>query len=448
MRPPKFRIIQTEKHLTSHSGLALVGVILEKTGLRRRLDTVELEDHSKPEISHSENCKAMIGLLCLGKADFEAIESFRGDPVFQISLGLKNVPSSGTLRQRLDGANWAFDAILLEESADMVRRHASKITPCHGELIPLDIDVSPFDNSHTKKEGVSWTYKKVDGYAPIFGYLGGEGYLVNTELREGKQHCQSGTEKFLTETIQYAKRITEAPILVRMDSGNDSLENIKICMHEGCHWLIKRNLRHEDTKQWFQIAKGNGSVEEPRPGKRIYRGDIFVERTGFDTPLRIVFEVTERRIDSKGQMLLIPQIEVDTYWTSLDLPVRKVIDLYHAHGTSEQFHSELKTDMDLERLPSGKFATNALILLLGAIAYNILRLMGQESLRQDEQAPKEEKAPIRKKVYRRRLRSVIQDLMYMASRFVKHERRFSLSFGIDNPWYGTWRRVYMAFTGG
>ncbi len=29
------------------------------------------------------------------------------------------------------------------------------------------------------------------------------------------------------------------------------------------------------------------------------------------------------------------------------------------HDTSEQFHSEFKTDMNLERLPSGKFATNA-----------------------------------------------------------------------------------------
>ena len=28
----------------------------------------------------------------------------------------------------------------------------------------MDLDVSPFDNSGTKKQGVSWTYKKVDGY--------------------------------------------------------------------------------------------------------------------------------------------------------------------------------------------------------------------------------------------------------------------------------------------
>ena len=36
--------------------------------------------------------------------------------------------------------------------------------------------------------------------------------------------------------------------------------------------------------------------------------------------------------------------------------------------------------MDLERLPSGKFATNATMLSLGLVAYNILRLCGQTAL--------------------------------------------------------------------
>ncbi len=37
--------------------------------------------------------------------------------------------------------------------------------------------------------------------------------------------------------------------------------------------------------------------------------------------------------------------------------------------TSKQFHSELKTDLRLERFPSGKFRTNELVLLLGMVAY-------------------------------------------------------------------------------
>ena len=51
--------------------------------------------------------------------------------------------------------------------------------------VPVDIDVTPFDNSKTKKEGVSRTYKGYDGYAPIMAYIGTEGYLINAELREG-----------------------------------------------------------------------------------------------------------------------------------------------------------------------------------------------------------------------------------------------------------------------
>ena len=55
--------------------------------------------------------------------------------------------------------------------------------------------------------------------------------------------------------------------------------------------------------------------------------------------------------------------------------------LYADHGTHEQFHSEFKTDMDLTRLPSGKFDTNYLVCQLAAVAMNILRLIGQQGLR-------------------------------------------------------------------
>ena len=55
--------------------------------------------------------------------------------------------------------------------------------------------------------------------------------------------------------------------------------------------------------------------------------------------------------------------------------------------------------MDVERLPSGKFEANELVLELAIIAYNLLRMMGQESLRH--------KPGPRRKVKRRRIRTVI-----------------------------------------
>ena len=43
-------------------------------------------------------------------------------------------------------------------------------------------------------------------------------------------------------------------------------------------------------------------------------------------------------------------------------------------------------------------------------------------------AQDEEKIPLRKPVGRRRLRSVMQDLMYLATRLTHHARRLGLSF--------------------
>jgi hypothetical protein len=132
--------------------------------------------------------------------------------------------------------------------------------------------------------------------------------------------------------------------------------------------------------------------------------------------------VTERTIDRKGQHLLVPEIELAGWWTSLGLSAKEVIEHYRYHGTHEQFHSEIKSDLDLERLPSGKFDTNDCVLHLGAFAYNCLRLLGQLGLTG-------EIAPIRHPAKRRRLKTVLQEIMYRAAKFVAHARRLVLDFG-------------------
>jgi hypothetical protein len=56
---------------------------------------------------------------------------------------------------------------------------------------------------------------------------------------------------------------------------------------------------------------------------------------------------------------LVPEIELKGWWMSLWQPCEVIIALYADQATSEQLNSELKTDLDSERLPAGKFATNA-----------------------------------------------------------------------------------------
>ena len=216
----------------------------------------------------------------------------------------------------------------------------------------------------------------------MMAYIGTEGYAVNFELREGKQHCQNGTVEFLLETINLCKKLTDKPLLERLDSGNDSIDNVAVMIDTGCSFIIKRNLRKESKDEWFQMAKTYcKDITTPREGKTVYIGSDWKEVTSKrfekDFTLRAGYEITERTIDKKGQFLLPADIKVETWWTNLGESDHEIIKLYHAHGECEQYHSEVKSDMDVERLPSGKFEINALVLELTVIAYNILRRLSR-----------------------------------------------------------------------
>lgn len=436
----KFEITETDEFLTSQSGLAMIGALTQSSGLGRRVREM-LPEKREGAFGSDDAVISMAGLLSLAKPDFAAIEQFRDDDYFRLSLGLTSVPSEPTLRQRMDEiatANADVRGAILTSSAEILRKHAPVLSPCFKDFVPIDCDVSPFDNSGSKKEGVSCTYKLMDGYAPIFAYLGNEGYLLNAELREGKQHCQKGTPEFLCETFNLAKRVTDKRILLRLDSGNDDAENIRVCHKAKVDFVIKRNLRKESIEEWLLDARAYGEWRTPREGKTVYVGET--ERQLHGMSLRVVFEVTERTITAQGQALLVPEVEVNTWWVSFGSRTATpddVIAIYQAHGTSEQYHSEIKSDMDLERLPSGKFATNALLLMLSVPVFNMLRLCGQISISNGYMP--------RKKVARRRIRTVIQDLMYMAARFISHARGWRIAFSNRNPLREIWATTYSAF---
>jgi hypothetical protein len=437
-KPTKFIVTETDEFLTSQGGLAMIGMLAQRCGLRDRISAV-VERKKDGSISTADALLTMIGLLSLSKPDFDAVELFREDDYFQQCLGLKDVPSEATLRQRMDETGLSVRDAVLNASTALLKKDAPKLSPCFKTYIPIDADVSPFDNSGSRKEGVSCTYKLFDGFAPMLAYIGAEGYMLNAELRPGKQHCQEGTPEFLRETIKLARKVTDHSLLMRLDAGNDAIDNMRICKKEKVDYVIKRNLHKESIEEWLLDAQAFGEWHTPREGKTVYVGETIRERDG--ETVRVIFEVIERTIDRDGNALLLPDIQVHTWWTSLskrEASPGEIISAYHDHGTSEQFHSELKSDMALERLPSGKFSTNALVLTLSVLAFNMLRLCGQVAI---------DKGYVpRREVKRRRLRKVIQDLMYMAARIITHARRLKLALSRCNPFREAWMQTYRAFT--
>ena len=409
MANTRIKLIFGDERIIPASGLGVVGAMLGKSNFKKHCDRQKVNPkRSQPQIKNGDILLTYIGLLAQGKTAYETVNEFDDDPDFyQNALGIaREIPSAETLRQRMDDIGDSLRSDLLEANVEMFTSHEIKPTALPGGLVPLDMDVTPFDNSKTMKEGVSRTYKGFDGYAPMMAYLGTEGFMVNTELREGKQHSQAHTPEFLKETLGMAHRLTDQQLLIRLDSGNDAAENYGILIEDGSWFIVKRNPRKESKEGWLnELRDCCKDIRHPRDGKVVYVGSTWKKVTykteageSKSIDMRIVYEITERTIDKHGQVLMIPDIELNMFWTNLGWTDDEVIESYHAHGECEQYHSELKTDMDVERLPSGKFATNALVLELAMIAYNLLRMIGQESLKH--------KQPEKRKVRRRRLRQV------------------------------------------
>lgn len=452
----KFDVEYTSDNLQSNSGLIFTGYIFQQPWFRELLRQAGCS-HEAPDGCYSDESiiLSVLGLLSLGHSDFEDIDQYRTDQFFPKALGISATPSKETLRQRLDKLaqrkRTKLFCNLQEVNIQLLTQHKAEFSPIEGTLfVPLDFDVTPMDNTGSNKEGVEQTYKKgVAGYAPMMSYIGSEGYLLNHQFRKGSAHSNTkGTLAYIKKTVSYARRLTDQPLLARFDSGNDAAENaFHLGQYDDVYYIIKRNGAHLDCTalETFVLQEAE-TIITPQNGVNLY----FASRPSvvgvYDkkkqkqcagcSEVVCVIELTH---DKHGQELLFPYRTVHAWRTNLPeeaFSAKEVVDLYKDHGTCEQFHAEFKGELDLERLPSGKFKTNRLFMALAQLAFNLLRMVGQQALRS---ALFLTKAPVK----RLRLRTVIRKLMCLPARFVVKCKRWCLKIPEHNPFSQVFHWIYL-----
>lgn len=420
--------------LTGAGGLLLVGGLLERfTSLRPAFNRQFVKGPGA--IPMGDTFVPMLAVLCTGRSDFESISRLRESTWAARALQVSRVASAETVRQNLDllGEQACGAGLALIESAslDMLRNTRMPITPVWTGHVTLDVDTTPCDNSKTKKEGVGRTYKGCDGYTPILGYAGIEGWCVGAEFRPGVQHSQRDAPAFLRGCLGNLRGLGVERVLVRLDSGFDAAETFSTIDEEGADFLVKANPRGEGLGLWIEQAKllGGSFWERPIPNLRVAhfsRREVKAWQ-GREIEVRRVVRVTKRLVVEVASREGHPPIlnrwieyEAEAWFTSLDLGEAEVVRLYEDHGTSEQFHAELKGELDLERLPSGKFNTNALVFALGCLAYNLLRVLAIKG-----------KAVFRYRhpSKRKRLKTVVQELILLPARVLKGSNQLKLDLG-------------------
>jgi len=186
----------------------------------------------------------------------------------------------------------------------------------------------------------------------------------------------------------------------------------------------------DSTTQW--------AIDRLAKRECVWQESLELVGVGSDAnPARRVYRLVERTIDKREVVLLLPEYVLEGWTTTLPekFSPAEIIALYCDHATHEQFHSEFKSDMDLERLASSKFDTNYLVCQLAAVAMNLLRLIGQNTLNEPD-------APMRHTAKRRRIKTVMQELMFKAARMIQHAERWVLGLGESDSGFAVFERHY------
>ena len=257
--------------------------------------------------------------------------------------------------------------------------------------------------------------------------------------------------------------ISPEKILVRLDSGHDASDMIILLDKLGVNYLIKRNLRkksQEDiiieskktatplissdyTTLKYRISKNNVKPANAPNSKTIAIfevDDVIKDKNGYDPySLLRVKDPNDPNFGKDGV-----EYEVQSWWTNLTRPeqqgvtdphsdryfVSTVIDLYKDHATSEQYHSELKTDMNMELLPSHFFSTNNAFLAVSVLSFNILRLIGDKCLQFEQFTQSSRK----KTTLRMRIKSVINKFATISFQIIRHARNFRIRIADDHKY--------------
>ncbi len=429
---PIKRVENNQKLEVGHAGLTFIQQMVEIIELEKLAQSVTI---GNPVISTCDVLTSMLGLLSQGKTDYAHIEEFKGNKFFMNVLGLKQVPSEETYRQRFKAiaTNTDLASLLPTYSVKLYNRLGMEpvvIEKDGQQWIRVDVDPVIYDNSDTKKEGATYTYDKQFGYAAIFAHFDG-GWMINAQLNPGNTsfHGQD-TIDFVNQSLDLADKMSLTKKLLVTDCGLEDQQFLEVLLaRENTDCIIKHNKRRESSMKWLEVAKTQGRMvrEDKAKGYRIYQGSTYRQLKSSNKKLRLVFEVREI-FKKNGRNLLIPEVKLFSVWTSIEcFSEQEILRLYRLRGTSEQYHAEFKSEMNMERPPSDNLQVNKAFVLMGMLAHNMLKAIALDMVKEEGLGLKQ--------ATRRRIRTVMHSVIFMAGRIVRGSRYQTMQLGCPKKWF-------------
>lgn len=419
-----------KQHLTSFAGLFLFQLLFERLDLRRRLRQCFQHLRSSRAYDHAHLVLALVVHLLAGFRQLRDLRYYRDDPMVQRVLGLSRLPDVATISRLLATAGERSVTALLRLCRQLVLERLALLGLWR---VTLDFDGSVLGTGRWAEGtavGFNRQKKGQRSYYPLFCTVAQTGQVFDVHHRPGNVHDSNGALDFVRACIQHLRAaVPGLQIEVRMDSAffSDAMVNL----------LDELSVEFTISVPFERFVELKGMIEKRRQWQRWNATLAYFELPWKPKAWhqRYRFIVVRRQVvvRDKGPLqldLFIPHAvdsEFKVLVTNRAIRAREAVAFHDGRGAQEAVFAELKSQGQLDYVPTNTLAGNQVFLLSAILAYNLNREL-QMTTQPRERSTTAQRAPLWKF---ERLETMRRKLLQRAGQFSRPQGRLTLTLSAN-----------------
>jgi hypothetical protein len=377
---------------------------------------------------------AVLGLivhLLIGFRQLRDVRYYRDDPMVQRVLGLNRLPDVATLSRLLA----TTDSDSVTSLRQLIRQLALQALAALGlRRLTLDFDGSVIGTGRCAEGTAVGFNRKKKGqrsYYPLFCTIAQTGQVFDVFHRPGNVHDSNGAREFILACINTVREaLPGVHIEVRMDGAFFSDALVTLLTDLGVEFTISVPFERfvelkgktESRRIWQRLNEDLGYFElqwKPKAWSRRYRF-LFVRTRS------VMRDKEPVQLD-----LFVPQVygyEFKVVVTNKKTRAREVIRFHNGRGAQEGVFAELKSQGQLDYVPTQTLSGNQVFLLSAVLAHNLNR-----DLQMITREPSRDTTPQRSPLWQfERLETLRLKLINRAGRLNQPQGRLTLTMS-TNP---------------
>jgi len=419
-----------DQKLTSFSGLLLFHLLFSRLQLKERLRRCFRPLPRSTAYDLPTIVLELILHLLLGFRQLRDAAYYRDDPMVHRVLGLHRLPDVATVSRILASADADGVACLRQLCRQLVQERLAQLDL---RRITLDFDGSVIGTGR-RAEGAAVGFnrnkKGQRSYYPLFCTVAQTGQVFDVLHRPGNVHDSKGAETFIQACVEALQEaLVGIQIEVRMDSAffSDALVRrleqmgVEFTLSVPFERFIELKSQIEARRRWLPLGSGRWFFEllwKPKSWEHRHRFVVVRSQATVRDPGPVQLELFEPQVAG---------YEFKVVLTNKSTGARSVVDFHDGRGAQEGAFAELKSQGQLDYVPTQRLAGNQLFLLCAILAYNLNR-----ELQMTVQPQSRGTAPQRPPLWQfERLQTLRNKLIQRAGRFTEPQGRLTLTMSAN-----------------